>query len=197
MNKGIYQITNTSNGKCYIGASIDVKGRLRTHKRQLNNGKHKVSELQRDYSLAPSDFVFKHIEVVDDSSLIKEREQAHIGYHDSVYNQTLTSGYSSERSRTVILKSEHLRSVHSEIKSLKQALEKMWRFENELRSVRREKNRLEAELRKVKNTPGVKDCLNRESQAVQKLHEQAAMTFESLFQYKTPDCNRTLEKTIY
>lgn len=48
---GIYKITNNVNGKVYIGQSVDVESRLRSHKRDLINNKHYNARLQADFNL--------------------------------------------------------------------------------------------------------------------------------------------------
>lgn len=49
MNSGVYQILNTTNGKFYIGSSIDLKNRLRKHFIKLQKGVHENSYLQRAF----------------------------------------------------------------------------------------------------------------------------------------------------
>lgn len=47
---GIYQIENILNAKKYIGSSVNVKRRMRTHRRLLENGNHFNHKLQDDWS---------------------------------------------------------------------------------------------------------------------------------------------------
>jgi len=47
---GIYCITNTTNGKIYIGSSVNVYKRLQTHFRELRRGVHHGNYIQRSYS---------------------------------------------------------------------------------------------------------------------------------------------------
>lgn len=59
---GIYKITNTANGKVYIGQSVDVIARMRGHKRELMNNAHKNSGLQDDFNIYGHDaFTFEVI----------------------------------------------------------------------------------------------------------------------------------------
>lgn len=46
---GIYCITNTLNGKKYIGLSVHIKERLKTHSRELRKNTHYNNYLQRAY----------------------------------------------------------------------------------------------------------------------------------------------------
>lgn len=56
----IYKITNTINNKCYIGSSINVTERLRTHLYKLNNNNHTNQHLQNAYNkYKKENFVFE------------------------------------------------------------------------------------------------------------------------------------------
>ncbi len=50
MATGIYTITNTVNGKMYVGFSIDVEKRWKTHIMQLNAKEHNNTRLQRAWN---------------------------------------------------------------------------------------------------------------------------------------------------
>lgn len=63
MTCGIYRITNTINGKVYIGSSVDVRGRFNSHKSDLKLNKHGNSRLQRAWNkYGEQAFVFEIIE---------------------------------------------------------------------------------------------------------------------------------------
>lgn len=49
MQSGIYKITNTVNGKFYIGSATDLVKRRRSHLSSLKYGRHKNEKLQRSY----------------------------------------------------------------------------------------------------------------------------------------------------
>ena len=49
-NIGIYKITCLANSKVYIGGSVNLKNRIRQHKRRLRKNKHCNSSLQNDYN---------------------------------------------------------------------------------------------------------------------------------------------------
>lgn len=92
---GIYKITNTVNGKVYIGQSEWVKKRIGAHKYKLDKGTHNNVHLQRAYDKYGADaFLFEVVEYCDEDSL-DEREMFYISYYDSMrngYNQTLGGG---------------------------------------------------------------------------------------------------------
>jgi group I intron endonuclease len=59
---GIYQILNTENGKRYIGSSVQISARFSAHKRELREGTHGNSYLQRSFDkYGVKSFEFKQI----------------------------------------------------------------------------------------------------------------------------------------
>lgn len=71
-------IYNRENRKKYIGQSVDVKRRIRDHKRLLTRGKHKNEYLQNEFNKYGSDvFVFEIIETCNVCDL-DERERFYI-----------------------------------------------------------------------------------------------------------------------
>lgn len=58
---GIYKITNTNNGKVYIGQSVDISHRKACHEYDLKNNRHKNVYLQRSYNKNPKAFKFEII----------------------------------------------------------------------------------------------------------------------------------------
>lgn len=59
---GIYKITNTKNGKVYIGQSVSIATRINNHKRDLRNNNHINCYLQDDYNIYGEDsFTFETI----------------------------------------------------------------------------------------------------------------------------------------
>lgn len=59
---GIYKIENSSNGKVYIGQSVDVLDRNERHFKELERGTHRNIYLQRAYDKDKQFFAFKIIE---------------------------------------------------------------------------------------------------------------------------------------
>ena len=87
---GVYKITNTVNGKIYVGSSKDIKNRWYQHKKKLNEGKHGNTHLQNAWDLYGRDsFVFEIIEECLPESQF-EREQHYLNalnpFDDNGYN---------------------------------------------------------------------------------------------------------------
>lgn len=83
---GIYKITNTVNGKMYIGQSIFVEGRINQHKSSYNHQREYDKPLYRailKYGL--SSFTFEIIEQCAAEDL-DEREKYWIKYYNSTVN---------------------------------------------------------------------------------------------------------------
>jgi len=78
---GIYGIKNLSNGKIYIGQSLDVKSRKRKHFAALTRGDHTNEHLQRAFSIYGKDnFEFHVLEEVSEA-MLDIRESAWIAYY--------------------------------------------------------------------------------------------------------------------
>lgn len=73
--KGIYKIT--IGPKFYYGQSVHLPRRRREHLLSLENNKHSNRYMQYAWDKY-KDFIFEIIEIVDDASLLNEREQHYI-----------------------------------------------------------------------------------------------------------------------
>lgn len=90
---GIYKITNTINGKCYIGQSVNIEKRWIVHKRVYNNPNaheydYHIYRAFRKYGIEQFKF-----EVIEECSIadLNQREIYWINYYNSYkdgYNQT-------------------------------------------------------------------------------------------------------------
>lgn len=97
MNSGIYKITNTKNGKIYVGSSSDLIRRKHEHFNDLGNNVHVNKHLQHAYNLDGKDsFIFSVIEACDKTVLLI-REQFHLDtltpFRENGYNiSTMVGG---------------------------------------------------------------------------------------------------------
>jgi group I intron endonuclease len=96
-NSGIYRILNISNGKIYIGSSINLTKRKSRHFKDLLYKRHKNKHLQSSYDkYGASNFCFQIIEYCDKKSLL-QREQF---YLDTLKPFNRNIGYNDQASAT-------------------------------------------------------------------------------------------------
>ena len=73
--QGIYKILNCKNGKFYIGSSINIEKRFKSHIKDLETGIHNNQHLQNAWNKYGRDnFKFIIIEEVVDKNALRERE---------------------------------------------------------------------------------------------------------------------------
>jgi len=91
-NCGIYKITNTVNGRFYIGSSQDIPLRWRQHKSHMNRNCHSNRHLQNSWNKhGEGSFTFEVLEYCEKERLI-EREQFYIDNEKPAYNISPTAG---------------------------------------------------------------------------------------------------------
>ena len=81
MRSGIYKITNTVNGRFYIGSSADIDNRWEVeHRYKLRKGTHENPKLQNAWNFYGEEkFIIEQIEIVEPKSeLLLEREQYYL-----------------------------------------------------------------------------------------------------------------------
>lgn len=80
MKSGIYKITNSVNGKFYIGSSADIDYRWNEHKQYLNGNYHINPKLQNAWNFYGGDkFIFEIIEETSPEKVILlDREQHYL-----------------------------------------------------------------------------------------------------------------------
>lgn len=84
MSAGIYKIEHKESGKKYIGSSITLHNRLRTHKWGLKNNRHENAKLQNAWNAhGESEFDFAVLLICDKDNL-QQYEQTVIILYDSV-----------------------------------------------------------------------------------------------------------------
>ena len=90
LNTGVYQIVNQINNKRYIGSSIDLKERIKTHFRMLKRNKHHSMHLQKSYNkYGGENFVFDILLFCDKENLIFYEQRAIDSYdfNKELYNR--------------------------------------------------------------------------------------------------------------
>lgn len=81
---GIYCIENITDGKKYIGKSINIIARIKEHKRLLQKNAHQNRKLQRSWNkYGEAFFIFNVVELTDESSL-NEKEVYYISKYNSL-----------------------------------------------------------------------------------------------------------------
>lgn len=95
--QGIYEIRNTINGKRYIGSSVNIKSRWRSHKTAILAKTSECTKLQRAWNkYGGQSFVFNIVEIVNgDKEELYKREQYYIDFYDTVrhgYNILASAG---------------------------------------------------------------------------------------------------------
>ena len=77
MNTGIYQITNLHNGKSYVGSAVSFSKRWKEHLRQLSNGNHHSTVMQRAWNkYGEAAFGFKKLLVCAKADLLWFEQRA-------------------------------------------------------------------------------------------------------------------------
>lgn len=94
---GIYAITNTVNGKKYIGSSVGIVKRWDYHRMQLCKGVHHSATLQRSWvKYGKEAFKFTVLESVPNTKVLLQREQFWIDSEQCIgrlgYNMSPTAG---------------------------------------------------------------------------------------------------------
>ena len=94
---GVYKITNTITGDCYIGSSKDVKKRWAVHKCKSSWKNYPNKKLYQDMQKYGTDkFVFEILAEVEEEQL-KETEQQFIETLKPTYNNINAKGLDIER----------------------------------------------------------------------------------------------------
>jgi len=94
MTSGIYKITNTVNGKFYIGSSQDIERRWRDHRSTLNHNKHHTAHLQSAWNkYGEESFSFSIIFRCQPDELL-DYEQAYFSELKPQYNHGFIAGSS-------------------------------------------------------------------------------------------------------
>lgn len=116
--QGIYKITNTINGKFYIGQTLDFKQRWRKHKQCKDN--YPLYNAFRKYGI--KNFTFEILEIVEDNKKLTEREEYYYNKMRPEYNLKSPKQTENNRlSKKVIQISIKDLSILNTFKSLSEA----------------------------------------------------------------------------
>lgn len=127
MTSGVYKITNTQNGKCYVGSAIDLEKRKKEHLRMLNRNYHNNNYLQNAWNKYGSNsFDFLVVEKCTKEDLLL-REQYWIdkeNSYESGYNlrPQAANNFGMKHSRQTIKK---IKESNLGLKRSKETREKM------------------------------------------------------------------------
>ena len=114
INSGIYKITNFKNNKMYIGSSVDLKRRRKTHFSNLRRNKHINTYLQNSFNkYGESNFTFEILEYVEDKLLLIEKEQYWLDKLNSYKNKY---GYNICKKADSVLGRKHTEEAKKRIR---------------------------------------------------------------------------------
>ena len=80
---GIYKITNTINGKCYIGQAIDVRDRLMIHTNNKHNRKLVIYKAFEKYGI--DNFEARILLIINTFGKTKDEIKKELNYHECFY----------------------------------------------------------------------------------------------------------------
>lgn len=84
---GVYTIVNMVTEDFYIGSSVNIEERLRTHFKSLRSNTHYNSFLQRSFNkYGEKAFLTEIVEEVTDLTILRKREQYHMDTLHPTYN---------------------------------------------------------------------------------------------------------------
>jgi group I intron endonuclease len=112
----IYQILNLTNGKFYVGSTVDIKDRWRTHRRKLRNGTHHCPHLQASWNKHGEDsFSFNVLSIHPVTELDKIEQQWLDEHHGSgkCYN---FAKFVDSATRGTILQEKHKKAISQALK---------------------------------------------------------------------------------
>jgi group I intron endonuclease len=87
-SSGVYTIRHTAfDGRAYVGSSVDIAGRLQSHRSQLRRGKHSCRLLQQAFDqYGEAAFAFEVLELAPEAELAT-RENFWIAHVGGTFNR--------------------------------------------------------------------------------------------------------------
>lgn len=140
---GIYEIINIVNGKRYIGSSINIDKRIKTHKRQLKKGIHHSIILQKAYD--------KYKEESFEYRIICKCNKEHKQFIEQLYLDSMKPEYNiSKSSKCPMLGRKHTKEAIDKFKTRKVAKGKNHYLYNKTWSTKQRKRILESRKENLK-----------------------------------------------
>lgn len=114
----VYKIINLTNAKFYVGSTIKIKERFRTHRRKLRNGTHHCLHLQRAWDRdGEGSFVFRVVAVLENPAELHAIEQAFLDEHHGSPQCYNHARYTDNSTRGVKHTSAHRKAISDALKS--------------------------------------------------------------------------------
>jgi group I intron endonuclease len=107
MSQGIYKITNLINDKCYIGQSVEIEKRWRSHIKTSSTDYNKYYEypLYRAFRKhGTNNFKFEILELVPNKKDLTIKEQHYYNIYNPTYNQMKPISCAVEETKKRVLK---------------------------------------------------------------------------------------------
>lgn len=126
---GVYSITNTVNGRIYVGSSLDITKRISAHKSALKRGDHHSVTLQRSFDKYGTDnFVFK-TELICSGENRVMYEQVLMDYHNSTDSSL---GFNMTKYAHAPSPSKFTDEMRSNMSKAQRAMAKKYNFNGEM-----------------------------------------------------------------
>ena len=114
----VYQIFNLKTCAFYVGSTVQLSKRWRTHRRKLNAGKHHCPHLQNAWNkYGVESFELRVVQIVEDFSVLMDEEQKWLDkYHgqESCYNY---AKYVDSSARGIKFMPEHKKAISEGLKN--------------------------------------------------------------------------------
>lgn len=156
---GIYRITNTLNGKCYIGSAVNLKKRLLQHYNyEKGQSNIRLQHSIKKYGLI--NFIFEVVQLVEEKEKLIECEQVWIDKYDfkNLYNIAPTAGTRLGMKHSV----EALRKIRKAHEKQSKAVYKICKFTGkilgEYKSVREAARIIKIDHSKISKACKEKNC---------------------------------------
>jgi hypothetical protein len=87
---GIFQVSNTANGKVFLGKGINVRGILNSQQAQLQFGSHRNRDLQQDYNrFGAEKFTFEIVDQLNPSDKTPQQLQEDLATLEELWLEKL------------------------------------------------------------------------------------------------------------